>query len=91
MVSVDDVLAILHPQNGSSRCSRHLKGVGECKIMGVIVKDNNETYLAVQSLVFRSITIEPTKEGFQVHQQEFISRPSSKRKELEVEGRLSLQ
>ena len=44
----------------------------ECKLVGIIVRDEESTALAVDKLAFLSITIEPIKDGFALHQHEYV-------------------
>ena len=44
----------------------------ECKIVGILAKDREETNLDVQSLVFLSITIECCPGGWNLHQHEYL-------------------
>eukprot|EP00974_Lingulodinium_polyedra_P109774 10618711-Lingulodinium_polyedra.AAC.1 len=46
--------------------------VWECKLVGIIVRDGESTPLAVDQLVFLSITIEPVRDGFALHQHDHI-------------------
>ena len=46
----------------------------ECKYVGILVNDGESTKLAVQSLVFLSITIELCKGGMILHQHEYLDK-----------------
>eukprot|EP00974_Lingulodinium_polyedra_P069500 6728678-Lingulodinium_polyedra.AAC.1 len=46
----------------------------ECKLVGIIVRDGENTPLVVDQLVFLPITIEPVDGGYALHQHEYVKK-----------------
>eukprot|EP00974_Lingulodinium_polyedra_P032716 3149121-Lingulodinium_polyedra.AAC.1 len=60
----------------------------ECKLVGIIVRDGDSSALAVDKLVFLSITIEPVMHGFALHQHAYVQTKLANR--AVTKGRPSL-
>eukprot|EP00974_Lingulodinium_polyedra_P040763 3915892-Lingulodinium_polyedra.AAC.1 len=62
VVYVDDVL-IYAPTTWARAVVKSFDSIWECKLVGIIVRDGESTPLAVDKLVFLSITIGPVEKG----------------------------
>ena len=71
IVYVDDVL-IAAPTEVIHAVMDSFRKEWECKIVGVIPKGDVVSEYTVDSLVFLSITIEPTEGGLKLHQHEYL-------------------
>ena len=78
MVYVDDVL-IHAPTKWVQAVMNTFESLWECKLVGIIVGDGETTVLAVNELVFLSITIEPVTGGYALHQHEYVRTKLAKR------------
>ena len=68
---VDDVLVTASTEVIHA-AMRAFKEEWECKIVGVIPKDETLSEYKVDSLVFLSISIEPIDGGLKLHQHEYL-------------------
>ena len=71
IVYVDDVL-ITGPTSVIHGVMTAFKHEWECKLVGVITKDQVESPHSTDSLVFLSITIEAMEGGLKLHQHEYL-------------------
>eukprot|EP00974_Lingulodinium_polyedra_P031189 3001099-Lingulodinium_polyedra.AAC.1 len=71
VVYADDVLIYARTKWVEAVMST-FESIWECKLVGIIMRDGDSSPIAVDKLVFLSITIEPIRQGFALHQHDYV-------------------